>query len=96
MKNEAKRYLFFYKDESDAENKYIEEHKDEKRPDYLLRVKFKNFFMYRYLFEIVDMCMKFDENNNPFTLISYIDEFGIIQYTKFNEEIHRIRKNEHI
>lgn len=96
MKNEAKIYLFFYKDESVAENKYIEQHKDEKRPDYPLRVEFKNFFMYRYLFEIVDMCMKFDENNNPFTLISYIDEFGIIQYTKFNEEIHRIRKNERI
>jgi hypothetical protein len=92
MKNEAKRYLFFYKDESVAENKYIEEHKDEKRPDYLLRVEFKNFFMYQYLFEIVDMHTKFDENDNPFTLISYIDEFGIIQYTKFDKEIHKIRE----
>jgi hypothetical protein len=96
MKNEAKRYLFFYKDAGQAENVYIEEHKDENSEDYMLRLEFKNFFMYRYLFEIVDMCMKFDENNNPFTLISYIDEFGIIQYTKFNEEIHRIRKNERV
>jgi hypothetical protein len=92
MKNKAKRYLFFYKDESVAENKYIEQHKDEKRPDYLLRVEFKNFFMYRYLFEIVDMHTKFDENDIPFTLISYIDEFGIIQYTKFDKEIHKIRE----
>lgn len=91
MKNEAKRYLFFYKDESVAENKYVEEHKDENDFEHLLRMEFKNFFMYQYQFEIVDMCMKFDENDNPFTLISYIDEFGIIQYTKFNEEMHRIR-----
>lgn len=96
MKNGAKRYLFFYKDELDAENNYIKQHKDENHPDYLLRREFKNFFMYRYLFEIAGMSMKFDEYDNPFTVIAYIDEFGIIQYTKFNEEIHRIRNNENI
>lgn len=95
METKATKYLFFHKDAKDAENKYIEHHGDKNHPGSLLRIRreFQNFFMYQYKHEIIDMHMKFDEADNPFTLIAYIDEFGIIQYTKFDEEIHRIKNN---
>ena len=55
-----------------------------------LRTEFRVHVMDSFKREIVDMCMKFDENDNPFTVVAYID-FGEIRYTKFDEKIHTIK-----
>lgn len=89
MRVEANKYLFFYKDAKDAENAYLEQHKDKGFVSFL-RTEFNLYKKGRFMYEIVDMHTKFDEDDNPFTLITYIDEYGKIRYTKFNEEIHRI------
>lgn len=82
------KYLFFYKDKEDAENTYLEQHKNEDNVSFL-RTEFNLYKKGRFMHEIVDMHTNFDENDNPFTLITYI-KFGKILYTKFDEEIHRI------
>ena len=45
MKKETNKYLFFYKDAEEAENKYIECHRDKNCPDCLpkIRKEFQNF-----------------------------------------------------
>ncbi len=88
MVDKTTKYLFFYKDAAEVEKQYLEQNKD--RDDvFFLRTEFKVYVMDSFKREIVDMCMKFDENNNPFTVVAYID-FGKIHYTKFDEKIHAI------
>lgn len=86
MKN---KYLFFYKDAENSKEKFSKQYKD-KVGDFLLEYHFEIFVKRKFIYNITDIHTKFDKNNNPFTIITYIDESGEIQYTKFNKEIHKI------